>query len=421
MTFSSFSAAHSTLLWSTFAIAFILGAVANKTNFCTMGAVSDLTNMGDWGRMRAWLLAIAVALIGVVVLERFGLVKPGGAFPPYRSGQLIWAENLLGGFLFGIGMTLASGCGNKCLVRIGGGNLKSVVVLLVISVVAYFMVRPFPGTDQTLFSLLFYPWIRPLAVNLGAGQDLGSLIAGSKGALTARLWIGLLLAAGLLWFVFKSADFRRGRNNVFGGLVVGLAVLAAWYVSSNIAVDAGGDRYSLADFGQQWDFLSDSPAGKPVDVAALGPQSFTFINPMGQALRFAAGSFGGVYLTFGIMALAGVIAGSFLWALASRRFRFEWFVDFGDFRNHVIGAVLMGLGGVLGMGCTIGQGVTGISTLALGSMITFVAIIFGAALTMKAQYYKLVYEAEASVPAAVISALVDLRLLPKAMRRLDAV
>ncbi len=377
--------------------------------------------MGDWGRMRAWLLAIAVALLGVVVLERFGLVDPGNSFPPYRAGQLIWAENLLGGFIFGIGMTLASGCGNKCLIRIGGGNLKSVMVLLIIAVIAYFMIRPFPGTDKTLFSVLFYPWIRPLAVNLGSSQDLGSLVAGPEAAATARLWIGLVLGALLLWVVFKSAEFRSNFDNILGGLVVGLAVLAAWYVSSNLLIDLDGERYSLRDFVSQWDFLAESEEGKPADTAALSPQSFTFINPMGQTLGFTAAGFDGAYLTFGVMGLLGVIAGSFLWSVLSKGFRIEWFANFKDFLNHFIGAILMGFGGVLAMGCTIGQGVTGISTLALGSIISFAAIVFGSALTMKVQYYKLVYEDEASFPAALLSALVDLRLLPKGMRKLEAV
>ena len=127
MTFDSFVSAQSFFLWAVFVIALLMGAIVNKTNFCTMGAVSDWVNIGDRGRFRAWLLAIAVALLGVTVLEAAGLVNVTSAFPPYRGPQLIWAENLLGGMLFGIGMTLASGCGNKCLVRIGGGNLKSII------------------------------------------------------------------------------------------------------------------------------------------------------------------------------------------------------------------------------------------------------------------------------------------------------
>ena len=128
MLFDNFVEAESALLWGAFLIALVMGLVVNKTNFCTMGAVSDLVNMGDTGRMRAWLFAIAVALLGGALLEFLGLVEVTDSFPPYRSGNLIWAENVLGGLMFGIGMTLASGCGNKCLIRIGGGNIKSIVV-----------------------------------------------------------------------------------------------------------------------------------------------------------------------------------------------------------------------------------------------------------------------------------------------------
>jgi len=212
MEFASFISAQTYFLWATFVIALIMGAVVNKTNFCTMGAVSDWVNMGDKGRFRAWLLAIAVALLGVVILEFFGLVEPGKSFPPYRAGQFIWAENLLGGLLFGVGMTLASGCGNKTLIRLGAGNLKSLMVFLVIAVIAYFMVSPFPGTDQTLFTVLFYDWIRPLAVEVGSSQDLGTLLAGAERAVTARLIIGSVLGAVLLFLVFRSADFRRSRG-----------------------------------------------------------------------------------------------------------------------------------------------------------------------------------------------------------------
>lgn len=421
MTFESFASAQSFFLWATFGIAFILGAAVNKTNFCTMGAVSDWVNMNDTGRMRSWLFAIAVAMLGVAILEYSGLVKPSEAFPPYRQGQLVWAENLIGGILFGIGMTLGSGCGNKTLVRIGGGNLKSVVVFAVIAVIAYFMVNPFPGTDKTLFSVLFYPWIRPLAVNLGPTQDLGGLIGGAENAGIARLVIGLVLSAALMVFVFKSADFRSRFDNILGGLVVGLAVLAAWYVTSNVSLDLDGETYSLRGFAENWDFLADSPEGKPADIAPLAPQSFTFINPMGQSLDYAANGFSSSHLTFGIMAVLGVVLGSFAWALVSKSFRIEWFVSLRDFINHLIGALLMGFGGVLAMGCTVGQGITGISTLAVGSFIAFFGIVLGSALTMKVQYYKMVYEDEATFTKALITGLVDLKLLPAGMRKLEAV
>ncbi len=391
MTLESFIAAQSTLLWSTFAISIILGAVANKTNFCTMGAVSDMVNMGDWGRMRAWLLAIATALLGVVLLESMGMVNADQAFPPYRSGQLLWAENLLGGLAFGIGMTLASGCGNKTLVRMGGGNLKSLVVFIIVGVIAWFMVNPFPNSDQTLMSVLFIDWLRPLAVSLSGQQDLGSILAADN-AVNTRLIIGVLLGLALIGFIFKSADFRSSFDNILGGLAVGLIVLAAWYISSNLSINIEGEPVSLRDSVnptmEYWDMypdfhpnLEDKPDGAP-----LSPQSFTFINPIGQTAGYMGKGFDSTLLTFGVMAVFGVVLGSLLWSLISKSFRIEWFFNAKDFFTHVIGAVLMGFGGILAMGCTIGQGITGVSTLAVGSIIALLAIITGSAVTMKIQY-----------------------------------
>lgn len=420
MTYADFASAQSIFLWSTFAIALIMGAVVNKTNFCTMGAVSDWVNMSDTGRMRAWILAIAVGVLGVTALEAAGLVNVTGTFPPYRQTNFVWLENVLGGALFGIGMTLASGCGNKTLIRIGGGNLKSVMVLLVIALIAYFMINPFPGSDKTLYSTLFYPWTNPTAIALTTNQDLGAMLFGDKAA-TGRMVMGAIIGGLLLIWAFKSADFRGSFDNILGGLVVGLAVLAAWYVTSNIRVDASGDILTLQSFVQDWDLYAPADAVRPAAAGPLAAQSFTFINPMGQTLGYVASGFDHTLLTFGIMALAGVIAGSLLWSLISRNFRIEWFASVRDFFNHLVGAILMGFGGVLAMGCTIGQGVTGFSTLALGSILTFVAIVLGSAITMKVQYYKMVYESEATFLKAFITALADLRLLPAGMRKLEAV
>ena len=420
MTYEDFASAQSFFLWSTFAIALIMGAVVNKTNFCTMGAVSDWVNMGNTGRMRAWVLAIAVGVLGVMGLEAAGMVNVTSTFPPYRQTNFPWLENVLGGVLFGIGMTLASGCGNKTLIRIGGGNLKSIMVLLVIALIAYFMINPFPGSDKTLYSTLFYPWTNPTAVALATNQDLGAMLF-AENAATGRMVMGAVIGGLLLVWAFKSADFRGSFDNILGGLMVGLAVLAAWYVTSNVTVNADGEVMSLQAYVQNWDFYSPADAVRPADAAPLASQSFTFINPMGQTLGYAASGFDRTLLTFGVMALAGVIAGSLLWSLISRSFRVEWFASGRDFVNHLIGATLMGFGGVLAMGCTIGQGITGFSTLALGSILTFVAIVFGSAVTMKVQYYKMVYETDATFFKAFVTALVDLKLLPAGMRKLEAV
>ena len=420
MVFESFAEGLSFFLWSTFVIAVIMGAVVNKTNFCTMGAVSDMVNMGDYGRFRAWLLAIAVAMLGVTGLEYLGMVELNSTFPPYRNGQLVFGENILGGFLFGVGMTFASGCGNKTLIRIGGGNLKSVLVFIIIALIAWYMINPFPGSDKTLFSVLFYDWIRPMSAGLASQQDIGAVISAENTSM-ARLIAGGLIGLLLLVFIFRSADFRSSRDNILGGLVVGLVILAAWYTSSNIAVNADDSLYSMSDYYSEWDMLADDDTGKPERGSAVAAQSFTFINPIGQSYGFAQSGFDRAMVTFGLVSVIGVILGSLLWSLISRSFRIEWFVDMKDFITHLVGATLMGFGGVLAMGCTIGQGITGVSTLAIGSILTFFSIVFGSALTMKIQYYKLVYEDEASFSKALLTSLVDMKLLPASMRKLDAV
>ena len=389
-----------------------------------MGAVSDMVNISDYGRFKAWLLAIAVATIGVSIFEYMELINATDTFPAYRGTRLIYAENILGGILFGIGMTFASGCGNKTLIRIGGGNIKSILVFIVIAVIAYYMTTPFPNSDKTLYSILFYDWLNPLAISLNSNQDLGALISNSlsdNNSQIIRLIAGLSIAMIMLFYIFKTADFRHSKDNILGGLIVGLIIITAWYTSNNISVIADQTSYSLSEYYAEWEMLAENDKNKPAAGRTLNSQSFTFINPVGQTYGYIKDGFDSALLTFGLISVFGVILGSLVWSLISRSFRIEWFVDFKDFLNHFIGAILMGFGGILALGCTIGQGITGMSTLALGSILTFISIIFGSALTMKIQYYKLVYEDDASFGKALITALVDMKLLPSSMRKLDAV
>jgi uncharacterized protein len=369
---------HVQVLAAVFGIAVVMGVVANKTNFCTMGAVSDWINMGDTGRMRAWVLAMAVALAGVVVLEALGKINLSGeTFPPYRSASFAWPRFILGGLLFGFGMVLASGCGNKTLVRVGAGNLKSLTVLLIAAALSYWMLW------SPLYEKAFLPWLQPLTVNLAQygipTQELGSALSALFGLKPSRdfnLVVAALAAAGMLLFVFKSRDFRESRDNILGGAVIGAAIVAGWYLT-------GGA------LGQAWKEYADMATDVPSRVQV---QSYTFISPMGDSVRYLLAPGKLTLLNFGVMALAGVIAGSFLYAVFTKSFRVEWFASFGDFANHAVGAVLMGVGGVLSMGCTVGQAITGMSTLALGSILTFVFIVLGAVLAMKYQYWRMMRE-----------------------------
>ncbi|MFP4648055.1 MAG: YeeE/YedE family protein [Halorhodospira sp.] len=420
MVFEAFSAAHWTMLGTVFAIAVVLGAVVNKSNFCTMGAVSDIVNMQDWQRMRMWVLIIAVAVLGVGLLEPLGLIRADDSVPGYRTADFAWAGYLVGGLLFGIGMTLGSGCGNKTVIRVGTGNLKSLLVAAVLGIVAFYMGNPLPLLDTSLRGLLF-AWVDSSAISTAHGQDLGSLIAGEAGSWLRPL-LALALGGGLLYLVLRTPTFRQDRNAFYGALVIGACVLAVWLTTSNIWVsDGAGGHESLHAYATNWDFYHPGSEAAPPDrIRWLNPQGVNFVGPLVQSTTYAASGLTASQITPGVMLVAGVLLGSFLWALVTRTFRFEWFADRSDFLRHLAGGVLMGIGGPLAMGCTFGQGITGVSTLALGAPLALISMILGSALTMKVQYYKLLYEEEATLAKALVTGLVDLRLLPSAMRQLDA-
>ena len=394
-----------TLLIYTSILGFILGYVVNKTNFCTMGAVSDLVNIGDDSRLKAWLLAITTAIIGVTTLEYLGIVDVSDSRIPYRNSVLFWPRYIVGGIMFGVGMTLASGCGNKILIRIGGGNLKSIFVLLVAGLMALLMTR----TD--FYGTIFHSWMNPISPDLAKlgipDQSVQTIFASLSNIDTSNIIITLLIPLIICFFLLKyilSSYSSLSSDNILSGIVVGLVVTFAWLIS-------GGE------LGQAWiennDFL-DTP------YPSVGVQSFTFINPMGEVLIYTSSIFDKFYLTFGVTALISTIIGSFVYSLISNNLRIEWFANRHDFYRHLIGAVLIGIGGVLSLGCTIGQGVSGVSTLAIGSIITLVSIIFGASLMMKIEYYRAVYE-ESGFVELLKNALIDLKVLPGKLRTLEKI
>ncbi len=356
--------------WSGFALAFIFGAVGNKVSFCTMGAVSDLVNMGDWGRMRMWLLSIAVAIIGAHALQFFGLVDLSRSI--YTSPNFTWLSFIVGGFLFGVGMTLGSGCGSKTLIRIGGGNLKSLVVYVFLGISAYMTLRG-------LFGQFRVSVLQPVAINFEAagikGQDLPSLLAGIGIDMNIlRIAVAAIVAAALLIFVFREKEFRARFDYILGGAVIGLVVIAGWYVTGHIGYRENPDTLEMTFFGTN----------------TRAAESFSFVAPLAYTLELLMlWTDKSLAATFGIMAAFGVVVGSFVYAIASKTFRWEGFTTIEDLGNHITGGILMGFGGVTSLGCTIGQGITGFSTLALGSIITFFAIIAGSAATMKYQYWKI--------------------------------
>ena len=345
-------------LWG-FITAVIFGAVAYKTNFCTMGAVSDWVNMGDKRRLRAWILAIAVAIVGTQYLVATDMIQFENVIS--LNPNFSWLACLVGGAIFGIGMTLGSGCGQRTLVRLGGGNLKSLLVVLVIAVTAF---ATFRGV------LYFIPreWLWPVQINLAergiADQSAVAIVSGissMEASNTLRWLITGVIGAALLLYCFIDAQFRRSFDNILAGLVVGGSIVAGWYITGVLGKD---------------------------EFEPVAAESMTFILPTGNTVNYLM-TYTGASINFGIAAVLGLIAGSFLFSVLTRQFRFEGFSSLADMARHVAGGLLMGIGGVVGFGCTIGQGVTGLSTLSVGALLTFIGIVFGSALTMKIQYHQL--------------------------------
>jgi hypothetical protein len=311
---------------------------------------------------------MAVALLGSSALQLAGLVDLSKSI--YTGANFTWLSYLAGGFLFGVGMTLGSGCGSKTLIRVGAGNLKSLIVYVFLGIAAYMTLRG-------LFGAFRVGVLEKASLTLPMGQDLPSLLASFTGMAKAT-WTAILaivLGGGLLAFIYKSRDFRASFDYTLGGVVTGLVVVGGWYVSGVVG------------------HVAEDPSTLQEAFVATNTgrmESFSFVSPMAYTLEYLMlWTDKSKIVTYGIASALGVIAGSAAYAVATRTFRWEGFRDAEDTANHVVGGLLMGFGGITALGCTIGQAISGFSTLALGSILTFLAIVAGSAATMKYQYWRL--------------------------------
>jgi hypothetical protein len=355
--------------WSAFGLAFVFGAVANRVDFCTMGAVTDVVVSADWRRMRMWLLAIAVAIAGATWLEADGLADLGKSI--YTAPRVAWASHLVGGFLFGFGMTLASGCGSKLLIRAGAGNLKSLVVLIVLGISAYM-------TLKGLFAMWRVNTLDTLRLDTSAfgaaHSDLSSVVSALAGGGTLKLPLSLAIAAAVAAFALSARDFRDSRTMITGGLIIGAIIVGGWFITGHLGHLAEDPRTLEESF---------------VATNSGRPESYSFVAPVAYTLELLLlWSDQSRIVTFGIAGVLGMAAGSAAVALATRRFRWEGFASIEDLVNHLAGGVLMGFGGVTALGCTIGQGLSGISTLAIGSFLALAGIVGGCIVALKYQYWR---------------------------------
>ncbi len=355
------------VLWAAFGLSVLFGAIAQRTHFCTMGAVADVVNIGDWARMRMWVLAIGVAMIGFNAMVALGWIDAGKSL--YAGPKVIWLSALVGGAMFGFGMVLASGCGSKTLVRIGGGNLKSLIVFVVLGVAAF-------ATLKGITAVARVATVDAVAVTLAGAQDLPSLLAPATGVAKASLalLLGIVIGGALLLWALARAE-GRSADNLLGGLGIGAVVAGVWWVSGVLGHVAEDPNTLQEAF---------------VATNSQRMESLSFVAPIAYALDWLMFfSDASKHLTIGIVAALGVVVGSAAVALATRSFRWEGFRNAEDTANHLVGAALMGVGGVCALGCTIGQGMSGVSTLSLTSFVALAAIIGGAVAALRWQMWRI--------------------------------
>jgi uncharacterized protein len=361
------SALNTQVLWAAFVIALGFGALVQRTGFCTMGAVSDAVVTGDFTRLRQWALASAVATLGFAALAAAGILLPAQTL--YASTRWLWLSALAGGAVFGFGMVLSSGCVSKTLVRVGGGSLKSLVVLLVAGVTGF-------ATLKGLTAVWRVNTVDRVAIDFAMNADAATLLARAGGlpGAQAALLTGGALGIALLVFALASREARQPLN-LFAGAGVGALVLAMWWVTGHLG--------HLAEHPQT---LEESWLA----TNSTRAEGLSFVSPVAYALDWLMFfSDAGKRLTVGIVSVLGVMLGSAAVALARGRFRWEGFAGTPDLGHHLAGGAFMGIGGVTAMGCSIGQGVTGLSTLSLTSMVAAAAMIAGAVAGVKYQVWRL--------------------------------
>ncbi|WP_119165541.1 YeeE/YedE family protein [Algihabitans albus] len=337
------------LLGGALMIGLLFGLLGRASGFCLRSALVEFRLSRPGPRAIAWAAALLTAVAGAQVLAGSGRVDLAESL--YLAPRLTLVSILLGGFLFGIGMVLARGCGGRHLVLASGGNLRSWLVLTTLALFAYATLRGILAPLR-----LWLEGLLSLELQAAGDQALPALLATQTGlaphylaiAVVALLVVGL---AALLLHGLRAEAWRPAAwGHLMAGAGIGLLVPLAWIVTGLL----GADEF------------------EPVPL-----ESMTFTAPVGDALQYLM-TYTGATADFGILVVGGVLLGAVVLAVLRRDQRLESFATAGQLLRYLLGAALMGFGGVLALGCTIGAGLSGVSTLSLGSMIALAAIVAGA-------------------------------------------
>ena len=327
-------------------IGLVFGAVGLLSGFCLTNGLRNWWTQGDGRMVRSFALALAVAIAGTQFLAARGFIDLSQSIylQPAFSAPLM----LFGGLLFGFGMVAANACASRALVLLGRGNLRSLVVVAVVGVTAEITLKGLIAPTR----LAVLHWSQTTLHDISVPALIA---AGGPSDLFARFLAVALTSGALLIFAFSHAPFRQAKGQIAAGVAIGLLIPAGWFATGSL----GADPFN------------------PAPVASL-----TFVAPIADTLQYAMLSTGST-LSFGIVVVAGVLLGSFVTALVTRRFEVEGYSSTRHMLRSIGGAALMGCGGALDYGCTIGQGLTGLSTLAVPSILAATGILLGAAAALR--------------------------------------
>ncbi|MEL7098859.1 MAG: YeeE/YedE family protein [Pseudomonadota bacterium] len=319
-----------------------LGLAARIGRFCTLGAIEDVLYGSDDRRLRMWGVAIGVAIVGV------HLTMSTGQFDSTQTAYLdrVWnpAATIVGGLLFGYGMALSGNCGYGALARLGGGDLRSFVIVIVMGLSAYVVM-----SGPLAYARV---WLFPVVEGASAPQGLTQAL-GAFGV--SPLTVGVLCGGAVLAAALSSAAMRRSFKHIFWGAVVGLAVVSGWV-----------GTYWVTTTGFEAELI----------------ETHSFVAPIGDTIFYAMTA-SGTALSFSVGSVVGVVLGAMIGSWSKGHFRWEACEDPRELRRQIIGASLMGPGAILAVGCSVGQGISAFSTLAYSAPVAFVAIFAGATLGLR--------------------------------------
>lgn len=327
-------------LWAGLAIGIIFGACGQVTGFCLQRGLIQQWSGRHGYKLNAFALALAIAVAGTHVITSLGLIDISRSL--YMTPSFSWLLLPVGGIMFGYGMCMTNGCGARALVLLGQGNLRSFVVLLCLGIAAY---------------ITFSGLIGPLRMRASELTTFTPANITIPDGLVRSLTVWVVVAI-LTVFAFRPRESGERARDLTGGAIIGLLIVAGWLITGWLGAD---------DFD-------------PMPVTSL-----TFIAPVGDTIQYVMISTG-MSMRFGIAVVSGVIIGSLLTALARGQHRLEGFESAGQMSRYIAGGILMGIGGALALGCSIGQGLTGLSTLAYSSMVSALAIVVGVRLAWMRQH-----------------------------------